>query len=42
MLIHHPAKFGGHWHCGSDDIIFLVVEKQDSTYSLQSSITFDL
>ena len=30
MLSHHPAKFGGQWHCGSKDMIFLVVKVQDS------------
>ena len=27
---HQLAMFDGHWHCGSTDIIFLVVEEQDS------------
>ena len=31
MVSHHPAKFGGHRHCGSGDTMFLVVEGQDST-----------
>ena len=30
MVIYHPAKFGGHRHCCSGDIMFLVVEGQDS------------
>ena len=30
MVSHHPAKFGGHSHCGSGDIMFLVAEEQDS------------
>ena len=25
MLSHHPAKFGGQWHCGSKDMIFLAL-----------------
>ena len=29
MINHHPAKCGGHRHCGSGDM-FLVVERQDS------------
>ena len=29
---HYPAKFGGHGQCGSRDMMFLVVEGQDSTY----------
>ena len=29
MVSHHAAKFGSHKHCGSGDIIFLVVEEQD-------------
>ena len=32
MVSHHPAKFGGHRHCGSEDI-FLVIEGQDSRRS---------
>ena len=31
MVSHDPAKFGGHRHCGSGDLMFLVVEGQDST-----------
>ena len=31
MVSHHPAKFGGPRRCGSGDLIFLVVEEQDST-----------
>ena len=34
MVSHHFAKFGGQKHCVSGDIIFLVVEEQDCTYSL--------
>ena len=30
MVSLHPAKFGGHRHCGSGDMIFVEVEKQDS------------
>ena len=29
MVSHHPAKFGGHRHYGSGNIVFLVVEEQD-------------
>ena len=32
---YHPAKFGGHRHCGSGDITFLVVDKQDFTCFLE-------
>ena len=31
MAGHYLATFGGHRHCGSGDIIFVVVEEQDST-----------
>ena len=31
MVSHHTVKFGGHRKCGSDDIMFLLVEGQDST-----------
>ena len=33
MVSHHPVRLGGHRHCGSRDIMFLVVEEQDSAYS---------
>ena len=29
MVIHHPAKFGDHKHCGSGGM-FLVAEEQNS------------
>ena len=32
MVSHHPAKYGGPRHCSSGDLMFLVVEEQDSTY----------
>ena len=28
---HHLAKFCGHSHCGSRDMMFIVVKEQDST-----------
>ena len=30
MVSYHPVKFGDHRHCGSEDMMFLVVEGQDS------------
>ena len=33
MVSHHPAKFGKHRHCGSEDIIFLLAGEQDSRCS---------
>ena len=33
MVSIHPAKFGGHRHCGSGDIIFLIAEEEDSRCS---------
>ena len=33
MVCHHPTKSAGLRHCCSVDIIFLVVEGQDSTCS---------
>ena len=39
IVSHHPAKFGGHRHCGSGDIIFLVVEEKDTTSLLNSTNT---
>ena len=30
MVSHYPAKSGGHKHCGSGDMMFVVVERQDS------------
>ena len=29
MASHHPAKFVGHRHCGSGDIMCLVAEEED-------------
>ena len=31
MVSHQPAKFGDHRHCGSGDMMPVVVEGQDST-----------
>ena len=31
MVRHYPAKFGSHRHCGIGDMMFVVVEEQDST-----------
>ena len=31
MIGYHPAKFGDNRHCGSGDLMFVVVEGQDST-----------
>ena len=31
MVSHDLAKFGGHRHCCSRSVMFLVVEKQDPT-----------
>ena len=33
MVSHHPVKFGGHMHCDSGDIVFLVVGEEDSKCS---------
>ena len=33
MIGYHPAKFGDNRHCGSGDLMFVVVEGQDSTCS---------
>ena len=33
MISHHPALFGGHRCCDNGDIMFLIVEGQDSTCS---------
>ena len=30
MVSHYPAKFDGHRHCGNGDMMFFVVEGQDS------------
>ena len=31
MVSHNPAKFGGHRHCGSGNMMFVVDEGQDYT-----------
>ena len=33
MVHHHAATFGGHRHCGSGDIMLLVVEEENSRCS---------
>ena len=33
MISHHLAKFGGHRHCGSGDIMSLVPEKEGSRFN---------
>ena len=38
IVSHHFAKFGGHRHCGSGDML-LVVEELDSKCLLTSAIT---
>ena len=38
-MSHYTAKFDRHRHCDGRDIMFLVVEEQDATYSLKSAIT---
>ena len=35
MISHYSAKFGDHRHCGSQDMMFLVVEEQDLLCSLK-------
>ena len=40
MLIHHTANFGDNRHCSGGDVMFLVVEGQDSTCSrFRSAVT---
>ena len=31
MVSHYPSKFDGQKYCGSGDVTFSVVDKQDST-----------
>ena len=33
MISQYPAKFGGHRHCGSGDIMILVAEDENSRCS---------
>ena len=33
MVSHHSAKFGGHRHCGSGDIMFLVAKEENYRWS---------
>ena len=33
MVSHRPAKLSGHRHCGSGDIMFLVIEEENSRFS---------
>ena len=38
MVSRHPAKFGGHRQCGSEDITFLVADDEDSSFFLRTMI----
>ena len=43
MVSHQSATFGGRWHSGNEDLMFLlVVEEQDSISSFKCVITFYL
>ena len=33
MVSHHLARFGGYRYCGSEDVMFLMVQEQDFVYS---------
>ena len=33
MVSHHPAKFSGQKHCGSEVVMFLFVEEENSRCS---------
>ena len=33
LVSYHPAKSGDHGHCGSENIMFLVAEEQNSRCS---------
>ena len=33
MITHHPVRFGDHRQCSIGDIMFVVVEGQDSTFA---------
>ena len=33
MVSHHPTTFGGHRHCGSEDVILIGGNEEDSTCS---------
>ena len=37
MVRHHHAKFPGHRQCGSEDIRFLALKEQDSSWSYLNS-----
>ena len=41
MITHHPVKFGDHGHCSSGEIMFPVVEEQNSKcFHLNPSLLF--
>ena len=42
MVSLYPAKFVGYRHWGSENSMFLVIEEQDSTNSIKSTITIYL
>ena len=39
MVTHHHTKFGCKRHCGSENVIFLVIEEQNFACSLTYAIT---
>lgn len=41
MVSNHPAKFGSLKHCGSRDLMLLVIEEQDSNVHLLPSLSRD-
>ena len=40
MVSHHSAKFGGHRHCGSRDIMLLVSEEENSRCSCIDTVYY--
>ena len=42
MVSHYPAKFGGHWDCGSGDIVFQWSESKISQAYLNLPLLFSL
>ena len=40
MISNQPAVFGGHRYCDNENVMFLVIEEQDSLYLLKGCICY--
>ena len=40
MVCHHPAKFGGHRHCGSGDMLICHISSRDHVFKESCDFMF--